>query len=41
MAKILDRNILGNVNQGKVMDDLEKQDENIDAIFRSNKSQRF
>lgn len=41
MAKILDRNILGNVNQGKVMDDLEKQDENIDAIFRNNKSQRF
>lgn len=41
MTKILDRNILGNVNQGKVMDDLEKQDENIDAIFRNNKSQRF
>lgn len=41
MAKILDRNILGNVNQGKVMDDLEKQDENIDAIFKNIKSQRF
>lgn len=41
MAKILERNIMENVNTGQVMSNLEKEGEKIDDIDRNNKSQGF
>ena len=41
MAKILETKILGNVNLSQVMNNLRRQDEDIDANYRNNKSQRF
>lgn len=41
MAKILERNIMENVNSGQVMSNLEKEDEKIDDIDRNSKSQGF
>lgn len=41
MAKILERNIMENVNTGQVMSNLEEEGEKIDDIDRNNKSQGF
>ena len=39
MAKILERNIMENVNRDQVMNNLEKEDEKTDDTDRNSKSQ--